>query len=590
MQFKFISINGDDVGEKIGNAIASDNHEELSGITGSLKEAHGSVEKWAESKGGEIITSAGDEAIVKIPGEGFDFSEIEGLRDDYAKISGHSATIGIGDTMSEASKALIYGKMNEKDQIVEYDSHIDDYIADYNEDDESETLDDEVEDQEDMEEADENQGEYRDEGEKEEMPEEQSFREEMDDEYSDKPGDKEEFDYEDYEEEPGEDESEETEDIDFPDIDDDETEHPISGESAGEETDEEIPGEEDKNLMEEGDISEEDLDEDSEEILADITEEGEDNPQSPEEATEEIEAPADHLDGDYGSEEMADAQPPHEMGMGEEEEFVHDAMENRDDELDADDIEADMEEAYGVEDHPGEEEDEYEDMAEQEEPQDKQSAMQEMMHASMGDEEEPQDNGELKQKIASTLLAFKENKQMLEQLQQSNPKMYEAQLAMLENMIDMAKILSMNPEQEADKMEAMGSMPGAEEQPEEEMMGKSEDSPKGKWITHHKEMPAGKLVTVKDSRKPDKRRAYRIVSSEKAGDKHRHWATPVGRERDVSEAYKIDKAEDSDRRKVQDKFLSNIESGKEKRSGRELLDAMHEEKNKIKNKDVKKKP
>jgi hypothetical protein len=51
------------------------------------------------------------------------------------------------------------------------------------------------------------------------------------------------------------------------------------------------------------------------------------------EEKEQIEVPADQVDGDYGSEEMADAQPEHEKEMSEEEEFIHDAQENREDEL-----------------------------------------------------------------------------------------------------------------------------------------------------------------------------------------------------------------------------------------------------------------
>lgn len=463
MSFKFIAINGDDVGGKIGGAIASDNHEELSKITGSLKEAHAALEEWAQSKGGEVVTSAGDEAIFKIPADSFDFNEVESLKDEYANQSGHSATIGIGDSMSEASKALIYGKMNEKDQVVEYDSSIDDYIADYDDEDESSTLDDEQEEREDMDEAEDSQ---------ESMDQDDDEDGQIDDTY---------------EEDSFESDNDELSNMGDESDEEDEFEQPLDGESPSEETDE--------DLMEEGEISEEDLQADSEETLKDIV--GEDE-------TQEIDAPADHLDGDYGSEKMGDAQPPHEKEMGEEEEFIHDAKENRDDELDADDIEADMEAAYGVEDEMGEEESEYEDMAE--EPQDQQSAMQDMIHANMEDEggspADQESSEELKQKIASTLLAFKENKTMLEQLKTQNPKMYQAQLAMIENMIDMAKLLNMNPEQDASKMEAMGEMPGADEMPEEEMVEKSEKNSKKKALKKAKDPKSLPDKSTKHIRKP----------------------------------------------------------------------------------------
>jgi len=450
--FKFIAINGDDVGGKIGGAIASDNHEELSKITGGLKEAHAKIEEWVESKGGEVITSAGDEAIFKIPADAFDFDEIEGLKDEYANQSGHSATVGIGDSMSEASKALIYGKMNEKDQVVEYDGHIDDYIADHDEEDEASTLDDEQEEKEDMDEAEES-------------------LDEMDkdrDEDGQEDGDYDEDSF-DQNEEMGDEESAAEQEI--PEMDEeaeDAEESAVDGESVNEETDEDLPGEEGENLMEEGEVSEEDLMDDPEDKLKEFSEE----------ETEEIDAPAEHLDGDYGSEEMAEAQPEHEKEMGEEEEFIHDAKENRDDELDADSIEADMEESFGAEDHEGEEESEFAEEMPEEGGDDRQSALQDMIHANMDEDMEGSDispadqeaGEELKQKIASTLLAFKENKMMLEQLRSDNPKMYQAQLAMLENMIDMAKLLNMNPEEDAHMQESMDAMPEAdmEEQTEDD--------------------------------------------------------------------------------------------------------------------------
>lgn len=494
MSFKFVAINGDDVGGKIGGAIASDNHEELSKITGNLKEAHGKIEEWVEGKGGEVITSAGDECIFKIPADSYDFDEVESLKDEYANQSGHSATIGIGDSMSEASKALIYGKMNEKDQVVEYDGHIDDYIADYDDEDEDETLDDEQEEKEDLDEAEETQ---------ENMDQDE-------DEDGQEDGDYEENSFDQDENMEDEESDSELQEEDYDEDETDEYEHPLTGDSPNQETDEDLPGEEDESLMEEGEINEEDVDVDPEEELKDFTNEVPEHEAhlSPEEKemhdstelmsddeeiaqeqaakeamgedTEEINAPADHLDGDYGSEEMADAQPPHEQSMSEEEEFIHDAKENRDDELDADAIEADMEAAYGVEDHPGEEEDEYQDMTD--ESQDRNSALQNMIHANLDDEEggdvSPADqeaSEELKQNIASTLVAFKENRQMLERLRSENPKAYQAQIAMLENMIEMAKLLNMNPEQDAEKMQAMSTMPGADEQPEEEVEGSPED-------------------------------------------------------------------------------------------------------------------
>ena len=101
----YIAINGDDVGKGIGNAIANDNHEELQNLSNSINESHGSLEKWVQENGGEILTSTGDETLASISPELA--SQLEEVKSQYQEQSGNSLTIGIGSSMSEAFKALI---------------------------------------------------------------------------------------------------------------------------------------------------------------------------------------------------------------------------------------------------------------------------------------------------------------------------------------------------------------------------------------------------------------------------------------------------------------------------------------------------
>lgn len=114
----YVAINGDDVGESIGSAIATDNREDLQSATSKIKEVHAQIDSWVEEVGGEVMVSAGDEGIYVLPAGALQY--MEDLRQQYAQVTGHTLTVGIGQSMSEASKALIYGKLTEKDQIVEY--------------------------------------------------------------------------------------------------------------------------------------------------------------------------------------------------------------------------------------------------------------------------------------------------------------------------------------------------------------------------------------------------------------------------------------------------------------------------------------
>lgn len=125
---KYLAFNGDDVGTTIGNAIAADDHKALKNTSNSIKRGYRAVEKWIKNYGGKVITSSGDEGLYSVPEQALE--GLEQVRADYKKTSGHDLTIGIGDSMSEASKALIYGKLNGKNQIVTYNPHIEDYLSD----------------------------------------------------------------------------------------------------------------------------------------------------------------------------------------------------------------------------------------------------------------------------------------------------------------------------------------------------------------------------------------------------------------------------------------------------------------------------
>jgi len=137
----YLAINGDDVGQSIGQAILDDDHEALQTASNSIKDSHGNLDKWVESIGGKVVTSSGDESMYMVPEDAI--NELEQLSSQYKDSSGHSFTAGYGSTMSEASKALIYGKLNGKDQVVEYDPSIDEFLQQDGPEDTEEQLSDE---------------------------------------------------------------------------------------------------------------------------------------------------------------------------------------------------------------------------------------------------------------------------------------------------------------------------------------------------------------------------------------------------------------------------------------------------------------
>ena len=283
----YVAIDTDNVGESIGNAVLSNDTDSISSISENINSGVKVFSQWAEYNGGKIISNGSDEAIFQVPQSSI--KQLEELKEAYTKQTGFTISIGLGENVSDAAKALIYAKMNGKDQIMDYSPEM-----------------------------------------------ERAMKESISGEVQTLEGGV-------------------GDDTDVEDLPQDELEAGIEHEM--EHTDDEDVAEE---------IAADHLEE-SDDYYSDLEEmEAEDEAEEAGEEMEEIEVPADELDGDYGSEEMAEGQPEHELDMDEEEEFIHDAQENREDEADDDIIEADEEDDFDYEnldpeDFVVDEDEEYED-------------------------------------------------------------------------------------------------------------------------------------------------------------------------------------------------------------------------------------
>lgn len=550
MKMVYVAANGDGVGEQIGNAILSDDHKALSSLSRKFKDVHSNLEKWVQKKGGEVVASSGDEIIFSIPEKSL--SEIESLREKYSQSAGTTLTMGIGQTISQASKALIYGKMNDKNQVVQYEPKIDDYISNSDEE--------EIPSPEQLEESASDEGRFEEGAEDEPSLEPTDSDESSDNEESEDGG----FEQEEFEENPessfNSEDSADEEGDEFQNEDDEESELPEEENIASPEEDEDnvpelspediaSPEEEEGELPEEEDIAspEEDEDDDmpfdyrqqdQDESDEDFSNQ-EDFSEDQDEDTAQIDVPKDEVDGDYGSEEMAENQPEHEQDMDEDEEFIHDAQENRADEADDDIVEADKEpEVFGRQTEEGEDDleslggddedfsqapEEDEEQASDDEdsekeqffnqgihsdendnededlddlPQDWESALKRQPHVvgdhpaysenmSTGDEpdeslnedqdqfdenqmsqdmpEESEEAGpetqELKQKIFSSLQSIKQNKPILDQIQASNPDLYQGIISNIQSMIEMGRKLGLSSQEGIDQEMGGGGLP-----------------------------------------------------------------------------------------------------------------------------------
>lgn len=125
-QMIYMSGDGDAIGAQVGQAVLHDDEQALHEISNAINEGNSLVTDWVEENGGTVISAGGDEFIVMIPSELE--SQLEDVREAYSKVVGATLTLGIGNAMSEAGKALIFGKLHGKDQIAHYDPSMEEFL------------------------------------------------------------------------------------------------------------------------------------------------------------------------------------------------------------------------------------------------------------------------------------------------------------------------------------------------------------------------------------------------------------------------------------------------------------------------------
>lgn len=130
----YVAIDGDDIGKMVGHAALSNDEELLLKISAAINEAREDFQHLAEIHGGEVISSGGDEIVVKFDGEDEEkllqdvHEMIQKVADHSNEYYGFTITAGLGNSLDHASKALMAGKLNGKNQVVDYTEGVDHFI------------------------------------------------------------------------------------------------------------------------------------------------------------------------------------------------------------------------------------------------------------------------------------------------------------------------------------------------------------------------------------------------------------------------------------------------------------------------------
>ncbi len=122
----FIAADGDGIGKLVGRAVIANDVDELHKVSNRIDAAQDFILHWCGDVGGKKISGGGDEFTAAIPPEAKD--GLKDLRASIEKSFGYTISVGVGRNLSEAGTALLVAKLRGKDCIVYFNKHIKDDI------------------------------------------------------------------------------------------------------------------------------------------------------------------------------------------------------------------------------------------------------------------------------------------------------------------------------------------------------------------------------------------------------------------------------------------------------------------------------
>lgn len=123
----FLAFDADSAGRMIGRAVLANNPEKLLESSTRIQLGNEIFAEWAEQFGGECFSSGGDQGVWAVDASALD--ELEHIRKDYEFATNLTVTVGVGNSLSEAGKALLAGKLRGKNMVVHYGQDVEQEIS-----------------------------------------------------------------------------------------------------------------------------------------------------------------------------------------------------------------------------------------------------------------------------------------------------------------------------------------------------------------------------------------------------------------------------------------------------------------------------
>lgn len=118
----YIAADGDGIGKLVGRAVIANDVDQLHKVSNRIDAAQDFILHWCKSVDGIKISGGGDEFTAAIPAD--QKEKIKSLRDSVEKSFGYTISVGVGRNLSEAGTALLVAKLRGKDRIVYFNKHI----------------------------------------------------------------------------------------------------------------------------------------------------------------------------------------------------------------------------------------------------------------------------------------------------------------------------------------------------------------------------------------------------------------------------------------------------------------------------------
>jgi hypothetical protein len=120
--FLVFAGDGDNIGQRHARTILSDDINAVREVSEHITAGNDYVRQFVEQHGGQWISGGGDEFTFEAPAEFIEL--LEQIRKDYQYMVQATLSIGYGQTISQAGKALLVAKERGKDQVIQYDESV----------------------------------------------------------------------------------------------------------------------------------------------------------------------------------------------------------------------------------------------------------------------------------------------------------------------------------------------------------------------------------------------------------------------------------------------------------------------------------